>query len=143
MQRLVEAYLSGKVPPPPVCAALGMRMTRAADGVAEFEYTADGRHANPMGTLHGGILCDLADGAMGLALASLLDEGESFTTLELKVNYLRPVTEARLTARGRVLNKGTSVVLTACDVHDETGKHVATATATQLIVRDNAAADKR
>ncbi|MFQ5771237.1 MAG: PaaI family thioesterase, partial [bacterium] len=49
------------------------------------------QHANPMGTLHGGVLCDIADAAMGMAYASTLEQGESFTTLELKINFLKPV----------------------------------------------------
>ena len=134
MRSLVDAYLSGSLPPPPVCSALGMRMISGSDGRAEFQYTADGRHANPMGTLHGGILCDLADGAMGMALASSLAEGESFTTLELKMNFLRPVKEATLSAKARTIARGRTVAMMECDVLDEEGRLVARASATQLIV---------
>lgn len=59
-------------------------------------FEASGRHANPMGTLHGGVLCDIADAAMGMAYASTLEEGETFGTLELKINFLKPVWNARL-----------------------------------------------
>ena len=59
------------------------------------------QHANPMGTLHGGILCDLADGAMGMAFFTTCQEGETFTTLELKINFLRPVRMGLLVATGR------------------------------------------
>src|SRR5437773_11806400 len=99
MRKKVDDYVSGRIPPPPIVTALGITMIRAADGTAEFAYVADGRHANPMGTLHGGILCDLADAAIGIALACILDEGDSFATLELHVSFLRPVRAAKLTAK--------------------------------------------
>lgn len=142
MRTLVEAFLAGKIPPPTVCSSLGIDMVSGGNGEATFAYTADGRHANPMGTLHGGILCDLADGAMGMALASVLDEGETFTTLELKMNFLRPVRNARLTAKARVVSRGRTVALLICDVHDEQGRHVAHATATQMILTSDAASGR-
>jgi uncharacterized protein (TIGR00369 family) len=134
MREKMEELLSGKIPPPTVCTSLGMTMVRGGEGTAEFQYTADGRHANPMGTLHGGILCDLADGAMGLALACTLAEGESFTTLELKINFLRPVWNATLTAKARTVSRGKTVALMACDIHDDKGRHVAAVSATQMIL---------
>jgi uncharacterized protein (TIGR00369 family) len=66
-------------------------------GHATFVMEADERHHNPMGTMHGGIFCDLADAAMGFAYASTLNEGETFTTVELKINFLRAVRKATLT----------------------------------------------
>jgi uncharacterized protein (TIGR00369 family) len=62
-----------------------------------------------MGTLHGGILCDIGDAAMGTAYSSNLEEGESFTTPELKINFLKPIWIARLSAVGRVVNRGPRV----------------------------------
>ena len=82
-------------------------------------------HANPMGTVHGGILCDIADAAMGLAHASLLADGESFTTLELKINFLRPVWTGTLRAKGRVVHGGRTIGMTECDVTDADGRLVA------------------
>jgi uncharacterized protein (TIGR00369 family) len=63
------------------------------------------QHANPMGTLHGGILCDIADAAMGMAFASTLAPEESFTTVELKVNFFRPIWQAQLKAEGTVVQR--------------------------------------
>jgi uncharacterized protein (TIGR00369 family) len=134
MKNLVDGYLTGKIPPPTVCTSLGMTMARGADGEAEFEYTADGRHANPMGSLHGGILCDLADGAMGLALATTLDEGEVFTTLELKINFLRPVWKGKLVAKARTVSRGKTIAVMGCEVVDEKGRQVAVVSATQMIL---------
>jgi uncharacterized protein (TIGR00369 family) len=92
-----------------------------------------------MGTLHGGILCDIADAAMGIAFASTLAADESFTTLELKINFLRPVWEARLKAEGRVVRRGSSVGYIECEVTDEQGKLVAKAASTCLVLRGEAA----
>src|SRR5438094_10456240 len=82
----------------PVAVLVGFKVVQAEAGQSQVELAAGPQHANPMGTLHGGILCDIADAAMGLALASQLAEGETFTTLELKVNFLRPFWNGRLRA---------------------------------------------
>jgi uncharacterized protein (TIGR00369 family) len=88
-----------------------------------------------MGTLHGGVLCDIADAAMGIAYAANLTEGESFTTLELKINFLKPVWNATLTAEGKVIKQGRTTGLTECRVTDEKGSLVAHATSTCLTLR--------
>src|ERR1700690_3415379 len=75
----------------PVADFLGITFASQSNGNAVAEFRAEAQHANPMGTLHGGILCDLADAAMGVAFAGTLQPDESFTTLELKINFLRPV----------------------------------------------------
>ena len=106
---LLRAQARGEVPPPPIAHTVGMRLVDVEPGRAFFELEAEARHANPMGTVHGGILCDLADAAMGMAYYSTLEAGESFTTLELKINFLRPFWTGRLVARGRVVSKGRTV----------------------------------
>lgn len=131
----MERMVRGEVPQPPIGHLLGMRLVRVARGEAEFELDADQRHANPMGTLHGGILGDIADAAMGIAFASTLEEGETFTTLELKINFLKPVWKARLTARGRLVKRGRTVGLAECDVFNETQELVARATSTCMVLR--------
>jgi uncharacterized protein (TIGR00369 family) len=92
-----------------------------------------------MGTLHGGILCDLADAAMGMAFFSTLEEGESFTTLELKINYLRPFWRGRLVAKGRVVSRGRTVGLAECDVEDVDGRLIARASSTCMALRGDSA----
>ena len=82
---LAQKTLRGEVPRPPVGRLLGFVLESVEPGRAVFEMEADERHHNPMGTLHGGIYCDLADAAMGYAYAATLGEGETFTTLELKM----------------------------------------------------------
>src|SRR3981189_646425 len=98
--------LRGEVHPPPIGRLLGLVLKSIAPGRAVFEREADERHHNPMGTLHGGIYCDLADAAMGYAYAATLGEGETFTTVELKINFFRSVRKGKLTAEASVLRAG-------------------------------------
>jgi uncharacterized protein (TIGR00369 family) len=128
--------------PPPVAELIGLELLSAGGGVAEFALEAGRRHANPMGTVHGGILCDLADAAMGVAYASTLEDGETFATIELKINFLRPVREGRLTAQGRVVSRGRTVGLTECDVLDADGRLVARASSTCMTLTGDRAADR-
>ena len=76
-------------------------MTEIEPGRAVFELDAGPQHASRSARVHGGVICDLVDGAMGCAHASQLDEGETFTTLELKINYLKPVWSGRPRRRGQ------------------------------------------
>jgi len=126
----VRGMIRGDVAPPPVAGLVGFRILEVEAGRAVFELQAGPQHANPMGTLHGGILCDLADAAMGIAYAATLSESESFTTLELKINFLKPVWNARLTATARVVKRGKTVGMAECDVVDESGSLVARASST-------------
>jgi uncharacterized protein (TIGR00369 family) len=143
MRALLEAMIRGDAPPPPVARLVGMRLVEIGDGEARFELEADPeRHANPMGTLHGGIVCDMADAAMGCAYASRLGEGESFTTLELKVNFLKPVWSGLLTARARVVRGGRTIGLVECDVLDESEALVARASSTCMTLRGERAAGR-
>ena len=121
---------SGDAPAPPIAKLIGFHPISAGGGEAVFEMEADERHWNPMGTLHGGVLCDIGDAAMGFAYATTLAEGESFTTIELKINYLRPVRKARLRASAHVVKRGRKIGLVQCDVTDENGNLVARASST-------------
>src|ERR671927_603811 len=105
----------------PVARLLGLVLKAVEPGRAVFGLEAGERHHNPMGTLHGGVYCDLADAAMGYAYASTLGEGETFTTVELKINFFRPVRKSKLTAEARVVKAGTTLGYVECDVRDQTG----------------------
>ena len=131
---LSDQMKSGVVQPP-AAELVGFRLLSFGDGRSRFEMDAGRRHHNPMGTVHGGILCTLADSAMGMAFASTLGEGETFTTLEIKVNYLRPVFEERLTANANVVHRGRTVGLVECDVTTEDGRLVARAVSTCSVLR--------
>jgi uncharacterized protein (TIGR00369 family) len=124
---------------PPIAKLVGMRAVSFEPGKAVLELDADERHANPMGTLHGGVLCDLADLAMGAACFTTLEPGESFTTLELKINFLKPFWKGHLTASAQVKKGGRTTALLECEVRDDKGSLVAFATSTCLVLRGEAA----
>ena len=130
-----EAIVRGDAPPPPIARLIGFDLISVKPGEAVIEFQATEAHANPMGTLHGGVLRDIADAAMGIAYSANLDDGESFTTLELKINFLRPVWKARLRAVGRVIKQGRTVGLVECDITDEKESLVAHATSTCMTLR--------
>jgi len=102
--------------PAPIGKLLGLKLLQAENGTAVIEFVADERHANPMGTLTGGVSSLIADAAMGFAYATTLAADESFTALELKINFLRPVWKATLRANARVVRAGKTVGLVECDV---------------------------
>jgi uncharacterized protein (TIGR00369 family) len=135
----VRLAIEGKLPPPPVAQLVGFAVTAVGDGTASAEMEATERHANPMGTLHGGILCDISDAAMGVAYASTLQPVESFTTLELKINFLRPIWTARLRAEARVVKRGKTIGLVECDILDESENLVARASSTCMTLRGDLA----
>lgn len=118
----------------PIARLIGFEVTGAADGRATVLLAAGLQHANPMGTLHGGILCDIADAAMGLAFASTLTPEESFTTIELKINFFRPVWQAQLKAEGSVVQRGRTVGYVECAITDEKNRLVAKATSTCMVL---------
>jgi uncharacterized protein (TIGR00369 family) len=118
-----------------VADLIGMRMVEAEVGRVTFELDVGPQHTSPPGTLHGGILCDLADAAMGCANLSRLEPDELFTTVELKINFLKPVLEGRLTAVGSVIRAGRTLALTDCRITDEEEALVAYATSTCMTLR--------
>ena len=124
----------GKAEPPGIVKTLGMTVVQFGEGKSKIKMRVDERYHNPMGTLHGGIMTDLADASMGVALMSLLNNEESFTTLELKINFLRPVYDGEISAEATVVHKGRTVALVESIVRSEEGKEVARATATQMIL---------
>jgi uncharacterized protein (TIGR00369 family) len=142
MLDVIEMVRRGELPPPPIATLIGFSIASIEPGRAVMEMQAGPQHANPMGTLHGGVLCDLADAAMGMTYASSLDEGETFTTLELKINFLKPVWTGRLTATGRLVKGGQTVGLVECDVHDDKDQLVARASSTCMTLRGAQAAGR-
>lgn len=119
----------------PVARLIGFEAKEIADGRAMVTLAAGPQHANPMGTLHGGILCDIADAAMGIAFATTLGPEESFTTVELKINFFRPVWKALLRAEGRVVRRGSTIGYVECEITDEAGHLVAKASSTCMALR--------
>jgi uncharacterized protein (TIGR00369 family) len=127
--------VNGEIPPPPVAQLVGFRLTAIEPGEAVVDFEATEKHWNPMGTLHGGILCDVADAAMGIAYNSILEDDESFTTLELKINFLRPVRTEKLRAVGKIVKRGKTIGLVECDVTNSEGALIARCSSTCMTLR--------
>lgn len=128
--------------PPPVAELLGIEVVEAGGGKCTMKLEAGEQHSNPMGTIHGGIIGDVADAAMGFAYFTTLEPGESFTTLELKINFLRPFWTGTLLAHGQVVHRGKTVGMTECDVVDADGRLIARASSTCMTLRGEMAAGR-
>ena len=131
----LQQLADGKRRPPPIAALIGSTLSAVAPGEAVTEFAAGRQHANPMGTLHGGVPCDVADAATGIADASTLAEGETLATLELKINVLKHVWTAKLRAIGRVVKRGNTLGFVECDITDEQQSLVARASSTCMTLR--------
>ena len=141
---LFDRIASGEIKPPALAITLGIKPGVFGPGTASFTMDADPEaHGNVMGTLHGGVVATLADTAMGFAFATTLHEGESFATLEIKINFLRPVWESALTASAHVVHRGKTTGLVDCRVTDERDRLIAHATSTCLVLRDAQAEGRR
>jgi uncharacterized protein (TIGR00369 family) len=116
--------------PAPIGKLLGLPIINSSAGRATVDFEASSRYANPKGTLHGGVLRDLADAAMGGAYLSTLAEDETSTTTELKINFLQPVWNAKLRAQAKMVRAGKVVGLVECDILDERLRPVARASST-------------
>jgi len=138
----LRRMVAGELPPPGVAVTVGFTLVSAGEGRAVVRMQAGPQHHNPMGTVHGGILCDLADAAMGYSMASTLKDGESFTTLEMKANFLKPVWDGLLVAKGRVVKRTRLTSLVEADVQDESGSLVARASSTCLVLHGQHAAGR-
>ena len=134
--------MSGRTLPSPGRRLIGFTLTAVQPGQAVIELEATAQHANLMGTLHGGILCDIADAAMGMAYASMLAAGETFTTLELKINFLRPFWTGKLSAEAHMVKAGRTVGLVECNVTDAQQRLVARASSTCMTLRGEQAAGR-
>lgn len=135
----LQRMARGEVPGPPIARLIGFSLTRIELGVSVMELEADERHANPMGTLHGGVVCDVADAAMGTAFATTLEDDETFTTLDLNAKYFKPIWKARVRATARVTKRTRTLGLIECDVEDEKGSLVAKVFSTCMVLRGDEA----
>lgn len=128
LSQFVEKWHAGELELAPITALLGVRPVSLGEGEARVELTAGERLHNAMRTVHGGVFCDLADIAMGAALATVTADGESFTTLQLQMSYFLPVVEGRISAHARVVRRGRMTAHLECDLEDSEGRLVARAT---------------
>ncbi len=133
--QMLQKMTTGEAPAPPVAQLIGFTITSIEMGRSTFTMDASSRHANPMGTLHGGVVCDIADAAMGTAMASTLEDDESFTTLDLTAKYFKPIWNARIRATAQVVKRTRSLGLIECDVLDEGGSLVARVYSSCMVLR--------
>jgi uncharacterized protein (TIGR00369 family) len=132
----LRAIRDGRIPAPPFALTLAMRLVEVEEGQALFECEPAEYHYNPIGVVHGGLAATLLDSAMGCAVQSLLPSGTGYTTLEIKVNFVRALTRATGTVRaeGRIVNQGRRVAVAEARITDAAGKLYAHGTTTCLIL---------
>jgi uncharacterized protein (TIGR00369 family) len=128
----LDAAMAGEIPPPPISQLLGTKLTKVEPGNVTMELPIGEYLYNPIGSVHGGVAATLLDSVLGCAVQSTLPQGRLYTTLELKISYLRPITEATgtVTAIGRVLTSGRKAAFAEGQITDASGKLLATASTT-------------
>lgn len=133
----LRAILDGDIPMAPIGALVGMRLVEVGEGRAVFELQPAEYHYNPIGSVHGGIAATLLDSAMGCSINTRLPRGVAYTTLELKVNYIRPMTRdtSVVRAEGHVVHLGGRIAVAEGRLVDASGKLYAHATTTCLVMR--------
>ena len=131
----LEAITSGELPPAPIGALLGFLLVESSPGRVVFQGTPGYAHYNPIGTVHGGYAATLLDSCVGCAIHSMLPAGKGYTTLELKINYMRALTDkvGPVRAEGKVIHVGGQIGVAEGRLTDVHGKIYASATTTCLI----------
>ena len=131
----LTAIIDGTLPQPPIAELVGFHLAEAENGRAAFEGLPEFRHYNPIGSVHGGFAATLLDSALGCAIFSTLHKGDTWTTLELKLTFVRPMTKdtGPVRAEGRVIHRGRAVATSEGDLKDRAGKLYAHATTTCMI----------
>ncbi|MET0897150.1 MAG: PaaI family thioesterase [Mycobacterium sp.] len=131
----LTAMIDGTLPPPPIAGLMQFELAEAEPGRVVFTCRPDESAYNPIGAVHGGLVCTLLDSVLGCALHSTLPQGKGYTSVEIKVNYLKAVrlSSGLLTATGTVVKSGSRVGFTEGSVTDASGAVVATASSTLLV----------
>jgi uncharacterized protein (TIGR00369 family) len=139
-REFLEKLRNGELPPPPISATLGMSLIEIGEGFAAFDLQPGEHLYNPIGTVHGGVMCTMLDSAMSCAVQTLVPAGKAYTTAELKVNFVRPITldTPRVRAEAKVIHPGRQLATSEGRIVDERGRLYAHGTATCMIfdVRD-------
>lgn len=132
---LFKEMLAGHLPAPPICRALGFSLTEVEVGRVVFEYEPNFAHYNPLGSIHGGVAATLLDSVMGCCIHTTLKAGTGYTTLEIKVNYVRAMTDKTgpVKAEGKVINVGSRIATSEGKLFDKAGKLLAHGTTTCLV----------
>jgi len=133
----LRAMMDGKIPPPPICFTLGFILSEVSEGVAVFTSTPAEYHYNPIAVVHGGLAATLIDSATGCAVHSTLPLGTGYTTVNLAVDFLRPITDKTGPIRcdGRVTHRGSRIAIAEGKVTDSAGKVYVQGKSTCLIFK--------
>ena len=131
----IQAIFAGELPAPPISELMGFRGVLAEPGRAVFEMEPGPQHYNPIGSVHGGVALTLLDSAMGCAVHTLLEAGVGYTTLEVKTNFVRPITAdtGPIRCEGVVIHRGSRIATAEGKLTDAAGKLLAHGTTTCLI----------
>ncbi len=132
---LMKGVMDGRFPAPPISKALGFWMSKVELGNVVFDYMPVVDHYNPLGTVHGGVAATLLDSVMGCCIHTTLKAGTGYTTVEIKVNYVRAMTDKTgpVKAEGKVINVGSRIATSEGRLVDASGKLLAHGTTTCLI----------
>jgi uncharacterized protein (TIGR00369 family) len=133
----LQKIVSGELPPPPIGVLLNFRISELSEGHAVFTVEPAEYHYNPIGVVHGGVAATLLDSAMGCAVHSMLPAGASYTTLEIKVNFIRPMTAetGQVRCEANIIHVGGRTATAEGRIVDEKGKLYAHGTTTCIILR--------
>ncbi|MEU6708167.1 PaaI family thioesterase [Streptomyces wuyuanensis] len=127
--------IAGRLPAPPISAGLGFTLDEVEHGRAVFSLVPGEEHYNPIGSVHGGVYATLLDSAAGCAVQTTLNQGEGYTSLDLSVKFLRPISAdtGKVRAVGTVLNRGRRTALAQAELYDGADRVLAHATSSCLI----------
>lgn len=133
----LQRIVSGELSPPPFAALLNFDLVEVSEGRATFAVNPAEYHYNPIGVVHGGLAATLLDSAMGCAVHSMLPAGAGYTTLEIKVNFIRAMTAetGRVRCEAKIVHTGARTATAEGRIVDEAGKLYAHGTTTCLILR--------
>lgn len=133
----LKAMQKGEIPEAPAVSSLEISIHEIDFGKANFEFTPQDFHYNAVGTVHGGVISTILDTAMGCTLMSTLSRELTFTTLELKVNFIKAVTQntGKMITVGKIIHAGRTTALIEASLIDEKGKIYAHGTSTCLIMK--------
>lgn len=130
----LQALIDGRMPLPPIMETMAITPVRVTHGEVVMDGAPQARHLNPLGTVHGGYGCTLLDSVMACAVHSTLAVGQGYTTVELKVNFTRPILPGmRVRGIGTVVNRGRQLAIADGRIVGEDGKLLAHATTTCLL----------
>jgi len=132
----LNGILKDEIPPPPIATTLDFNPISVEKGKVVFEFQPQEFHFNPIGSVHGGVITTVLDTVMGCAIHSVLEQGVAYTTLELKVNFIKAITlkNGKMEAEGRLIHSGKTTALVEADLKDEEGKLYAHSVSTCIIL---------